>query len=106
MRLMTAGWVMKPTTRISPPQRGHTWGSTSYTPADHLRPSAPEGGAVRPVRHRALGRLAWAGGLGRGGGLLAFAPGRIRIEAVVASQVAPSVLDLRQNAGHKLHRVH
>ena len=31
MRLITAGWVMKPTTRISPPQRGHTRGSTSYT---------------------------------------------------------------------------
>ncbi len=31
MRLIKAGWVMKPTTRISPPQRGHTRGSTSYT---------------------------------------------------------------------------
>jgi hypothetical protein len=62
---------------------------------------------VRPVRYRCtLGRPAWAGGLGRRGGLLTFAPGRIRVEAVVAGQVAPSVRDLRQNAGHELHRVH
>ena len=31
MRLIRAGSVMKLTTRISPPQRGHTSGSTSYT---------------------------------------------------------------------------
>ena len=31
MRSMTAGCVMKLITRISPPQRGHTRGSTSYT---------------------------------------------------------------------------
>jgi len=31
MRLITAGWMMKPITRVSPPQRGHTRKSTSYT---------------------------------------------------------------------------
>ena len=31
MRLISPGSVMKPTNRISPPHRGHTRGSTSYT---------------------------------------------------------------------------
>jgi len=53
-------------------------------PADQLCPSAPESGAVRPVRYRCnLGSLVESGGLGRGGGLLVLAAGGVRVDAVV-----------------------
>ena len=62
-------------------------------PPDHLRPSAPEGRAVRSFRRRGtLGCFAWGGGFGGRGGLLAFAAGRVRREAVVAGQMAPAYL--------------
>src|SRR5918996_2295877 len=100
MRLIKAGWVMKPTTRISPPQRGTHEGVDFVHPADQLRPSTPEGRAVRPLRRGCpLGCLAWGGGLGRRGGLLALAPGRIRVEAVVVDRMASWVRDLHQDPG-------
>src|ERR671918_557774 len=98
MRLIKAGWVMKPTTRISPPQRGHRRGSTSYTRRINSAHRRLRGRAVRPLRRGCpLGCLAWGGGLGRRGGLLALAPGRIRVEAVVVDRMASWVRDLHQD---------
>jgi hypothetical protein len=97
---------MKPTTRISAPQRGHTRGSTSYT--RRIISAQPRLSAARsaPLWGRCpLGCLAWGGGLGRGGALLAFAPGRVRIEAVVADRMASWVRDLHQDPGYEVHRV-
>jgi hypothetical protein len=54
-------------------------------PADQLRPSTPEGGAVRPVRYRCL-----LGCLARGGGLLALGAGGVRVGAAFASTTTPT----------------
>ena len=105
MRLIKAGWVMKPS-HLASAARTHE-GIDFVHPADHLRPSAPEGRAVHSIRRRrgTLGRLAWAGGLGRRGGLLALAAGGVRMEAVVAGQMAPWVRDLHEYPGYEVHRV-
>ena len=50
--MITAGWVMKPTTRISPPQRGHTRGSTSYTRRIISQDAGHELHSLIHVRHR------------------------------------------------------
>ena len=96
MRLITAGWVMNPTMRMLLPQRGHTRGSTSYTRriiSAHLRLWG------RARFHLASRRPRLWGGLGRHVGLLAFAPGDVRIEAVVPDKMAAFSWDLHQDPG-------
>jgi hypothetical protein len=89
MRLMTAGWVMKPTTRISPPQRGHTRGSTSYT-----RRIISAQRRLRAARSAPCGAVAPSGA----------SPGE-EGSAVVADGMASWLRDLHQDPGNELHRV-
>ena len=80
-------------------------------PADHLHPAAPEGRAVRALRHRfTLGDLAWRGELSRRGGLLALAASgaeRQRAQQLpVVQEVDPQHLGDREDPLGMAHLLH